>query len=144
MLRRFSAGLLIIAAFIASDRAIASPKPIAKELIKANQTLGGRVVKYPEGTPEMRMYQITIPVGAKIPLHTHPSPVIVYVQQGTLTNVRIVDGVEVIDLIKEGKGFLEGSPEERLQELLDRRGQGHNPQATPIPLQDLDLSLIHI
>ena len=112
MLRRFSAGLLIIAAFIASNRAIASPKPIAKELIKANQTLGGRVVKYPEGTPEMRMYQITIPVGAKIPLHTHPSPVIVYVQQGTLTNVRIVDGVEVIDLIKEGKGFLEGSPEE--------------------------------
>ena len=31
---------------------------------------------------------------------------------GTLTNVRIVDGVEVIDVIEAGYGFLEGSPDE--------------------------------
>ena len=67
---------------------------------------------YPEGTPEMRVYRITLPVGAKIPLHIHPSPVVVMVEQGTLRNVRIVDGVEVTDTIKAGDGFLEGHPGE--------------------------------
>ena len=60
----------------------------------------------------MRVYKITLNPGAKIPLHTHPSPVIVYVQTGTLTNVRVVNGAEITDTIKAGDGFLEGSPDE--------------------------------
>ena len=60
----------------------------------------------------MRVYRITIPVGAKIPLHIHPSPVVVIVEQGRLSNVRIVDGVEVSDIIEAGGGFLEGHPGE--------------------------------
>ena len=91
---------------------LATPKPILEELVKEHQTLGGSLVKYPEGTPEMRFYKVTIPQGAKIPLHTHPSPVIVYVNKGELTNVRIVNGKEVTDIIKSGSGFLEGSPNE--------------------------------
>ena len=91
---------------------LASPQPIIEELFKANQTLGGTVVKYPEGKPEMRVYKITLNPGAKIPLHTHPSPVIVYVQTGALTNVRIVNGIEITDTIEAGTGFLEGSPDE--------------------------------
>ena len=67
---------------------------------------------YPKGTPEMRVYRVTLAPGAKIPLHTHPSPVIVYLQKGTLTNVRIVEDQEVIDTIEAGSGFLEGSPNE--------------------------------
>lgn len=67
---------------------------------------------YPEGIPEMRVYRITIPVGAKIPLHIHPSPVVVIVEQGLLSNVRIIDGVEVSDIIEAGGGFLDGHPEE--------------------------------
>ena len=90
----------------------ATPKPILEELVKEHQTLGGSLVKYPEGTPEMRFYKVTIPQGAKIPLHTHPSPVIAYVNKGELTNVRIVNGQEVRDIIKSGSGFLEGSPNE--------------------------------
>ena len=91
---------------------LATPKPILEELVKEHQTLGGSLVKYPEGTPEMRFYKVTIPQGAKIPLHTHPSPVIVYVNKGELTNIRIVNGQEVTDIIKSGSGFLEGSPNE--------------------------------
>ena len=91
---------------------LATPKPILEELVKEHQTLGGSLVKYPEGTPEMRFYKVTIPQGAKIPLHTHPSPVIAYVNKGELTNVRIVNGQEVRDIIKSGSGFLEGSPNE--------------------------------
>ena len=34
------------------------------------------------------------------------------VEQGRLSNVRIVDGVEVSDIIEAGEGFLEGHPEE--------------------------------
>ena len=90
----------------------ATPKPILEELVKEHETLGGSLVKYPEGTPEMRFYKVTIPQGAKIPLHTHPSPVIAYVNKGELTNVRIVNGQEVRDIIKSGSGFLEGSPNE--------------------------------
>ena len=97
---------------IFSGAALASPQPITEELFTANRTLGERVVAYPEGTPEMRVYRITLPVGAKIPLHIHPSPVVVVVEQGSLSNVRIVDGAEVTDIVEAGDGFLEGNPEE--------------------------------
>ena len=83
-----------------------------EELFTASRTPGGQVVSYPEGTPEMRVYRITIPVGAKIPLHIHPSPVVVVVEKGRLSNVRIIDGVEVSETLESGEGFLEGHPAE--------------------------------
>lgn len=107
-----ASGLAAASVLIFSCAALASPQPITEELFKANRTLGGRVVAYPEGTPEMRVYRITLPVGAKIPLHIHPSPVMVVVEQGSLSNVRIVDGAEVTDIVEAGDGFLEGNPEE--------------------------------
>ena len=105
-------GIVASSLLLLSAQALATPQPNIEELLTANRTLGGRVVAYPEGTPEMRVYRITIPVGAKIPLHIHPSPVVVIVEQGRLSNVRIVDGVEVSDIIEAGGGFLEGHPEE--------------------------------
>ena len=60
----------------------------------------------------MQVYRITIPVGAKIPMHIHPSPVVVVVEKGRLSNVRIVDGVEVSETLESGEGFLEGYPAE--------------------------------
>ena len=102
-----TASLLLVA-----SQALATPKPVIEELFTANRTLGGRVVAYPEGTPEMRVYRITLPAGAKIPLHIHPSPVVVVVEQGKLTNVRIINGEEETDIIEAGDGFLEGHPKE--------------------------------
>lgn len=104
--------LIAAAALLLSGSALATPMPVVEELYKASQTLGGRVVVYPEGTPEMRVYRLTLPVGARIPLHTHPSPVVVVVEKGKLSNVRIVNGAEVTDTIEAGEGFLEGHPEE--------------------------------
>ena len=92
--------------------ALASPKPVIEELFKSNQTLGGRSVVYPEGKPEMRVYKVTLAPGSTIPLHTHPSPVVAFLQEGALHNIRLVDGAEVVDLIVAGQGFLEGSPDE--------------------------------
>ena len=92
--------------------ALAAPKPVVQELFKANQTLGGRTVTYPDGKPEMRVYRVTLAPGSTIPLHTHPSPVVAFVQNGVIHNVRLVDGAEVVDVITAGQGFLEGSPDE--------------------------------
>ena len=60
----------------------------------------------------MRVYKVTLAPGSTTPLHTHPSPVVAFVQEGALHNVRVVDGAEVVDLIVAGEGFLEGSPDE--------------------------------
>ena len=60
----------------------------------------------------MRVVRVSLPVGATIPLHTHPSPVVVVVTMGAMTNVRLVDGNEVVSVVRPGDGFLEGHPDE--------------------------------
>ena len=105
-------GMAAASLLLYSGHALASPNPVVEELVTAHRTLGGRVVAYPEGTPEMRVHRLTVPVGGKIPLHIHPSPVLVMVEQGKLSTVRIVDGAEVTDTIAAGEGFLEGHPGE--------------------------------
>ena len=105
-------GIAAASLLLYSGHALASPNPVVEELFTANRTLGGRRVAYPEGTPEMRVYRITLPVGAKIPLHIHPSPVVVVVEQGRLTNVRMIDEAEESNIIEAGDGFLEGHPKE--------------------------------
>ena len=92
---------------------MATSQPLIEQLFTASRTSGGRVVSYPELLPEMRVYRITIPFGAKIPLHIHPSPVVVVVvEKGRLSNVLIIDGVEVSETLESGEGFLEGHPAE--------------------------------
>ena len=103
----WAAGLILLPSSVH-----AAPQPEIQELFKASRTPGDRVVAYPQGTPEMRVVRVSLPVGAKIPLHTHPSPVVVVVTKGAMTNVRIVDGNEVVSVVRPGDGFLEGHPAE--------------------------------
>ena len=85
------------------------------ELFSGSKTLNGTTLSYPEGKPELRLYRVEIPVGGKIPLHSHPAPMLVYVQgvdSGDLFNTRVQpDGSEVSGVIKSGESFLEGSSE---------------------------------
>ena len=85
------------------------------ELFSGSKTLNGTTLSYPEGKPELRLYRVVIPVGGKIPLHSHPAPMLVYVQgvdSGDLFNTRVQpDGSEVSGVIKSGESFLEGSSE---------------------------------
>ena len=85
------------------------------EVFSGSQTLNGTTLSYPEGKPELRLYRVEIPVGGKIPLHTHPAPMLVSVQgddSGDLFNTRVQpDGSEVSGVIKSGESFLEGSSE---------------------------------
>ena len=103
----WAAGLMLLASSIQ-----AAPQPEIRELFKASRTPGDRVVAYPQGTPEMRVVRVGLPVGATIPLHTHPSPVVVVVTKGAMTNVRLVDGNEVVSVVRPGDGFLEGHSDE--------------------------------
>ena len=103
----WAAGLMLLASSVQ-----AAPQPEIQELFKASRTPGDRVVAYPQGTPEMRVVRVNLPVGATIPLHTHPSPVVVVVTKGAMTNVRLVDGNEIVSLARPGDGFLEGHPDE--------------------------------
>ena len=99
-------GIVASSLLLLSAQALATSQPIIEELLTANRTLGGRVVAYPEGTPEMRVYRITIPVGAKIPLHIHPSPVVVIVEQGRLSNVASSMALKYQTSLRQARAFL--------------------------------------
>ena len=98
----WAAGLMLLASSVQ-----AAPQPEIQELFKASRTPGRRVVAYPQGTPEMRVVRVGLPVGATIPLHTHPSPVVVVVTKGAMINVRLVDGNEVVSVVRPRDGFLD-------------------------------------
>ena len=93
----------------------ASTEVKVEEVFSGSETLNGTQLSYPEGKTELRLYRVEIPVGGKIPLHTHPAPMLVYVQgvdSGDLLNTRVQpDGSEVSSVFKPGESFLEGSSE---------------------------------
>ena len=92
-----------------------SAKPVVEEIFKSSETLNGTPLKYPAGQPELRLYRVEIPAGGKIPVHTHPAPMMVYVQgveSGSLLNTRLKpDGSEVKTVFKPGEAFVEGANE---------------------------------
>ena len=92
-----------------------SDKPVIQEIFTSSETLNGTPLKYPAGQPELRLYRVEIPAGGKIPLHTHPAPMMVYVQgveSGSLLNTRLKpDGSEVKTVFKPGEAFVEGANE---------------------------------
>ena len=92
-----------------------SIKHSIQEVFISSQTLNGTVLKYPAGKPELRLYRVEIPSGGKIPLHTHPAPMMVYVQgvrSGSLLNTAVQpDGTEIKTEFKPGEAFVEGANE---------------------------------
>jgi len=95
--------------------AAASAKPIIKQVFSGQTTLNGTPIRYPDGTPELRLFRVELPPGGKIPLHTHPAPMLVFVQaenSGNLLNTRLQpDGSKVSGVFKPGEAFIEGASE---------------------------------
>lgn len=95
--------------------AAASAKPIIKQVFSGQTTLNGTPISYPDGTPELRLFRVELPPGGKIPLHTHPAPMLVFVQaenSGDLLNTRLQpDGSKVSGVFKPGEAFIEGASE---------------------------------
>ena len=93
----------------------ASTKPSIQEIFTGSKTMNGTALQYPAGKPELRLYRVEIPSGGKIPLHSHPAPMMVYVQavrSGSLLNTRVQsDGTEIKTEFKPGEAFIEGANE---------------------------------
>ena len=79
-------------------------------LIQSSMGLSGKKISYPRWKQaELRLLKVNIPVGLKTPLHIHPAPMLVYVQQGKLKHSR----GEIINFFSAGESFIEsnsGSP----------------------------------
>ena len=74
-------------------------------LIQTSKGLSGKNFNYLEGKPELRLLKMKIPVGFKTPIHTHPSPMLIYVTRGRLKHVR----GEEINFFKAGDAFVESN-----------------------------------
>ena len=79
-------------------------------LIQSTKGLSGKKISYPRWKQaELRLLKVNIPVGLKTPLHIHPSPMLVYVQQEKLKHSK----GKTINYFSAGDSFIEsnnGSP----------------------------------
>ena len=74
-------------------------------IIQSSKGLSGKNFNYLEGTPELRLLKVKIPVGLKTPIHTHPSPMLIHVTTGRLKHVR----GEETNFFKAGDAFIESN-----------------------------------
>ena len=113
-MRRFL--LLALTAGISIPIVACTPKkqtslePVVVEtLISATESWNGDSFKYPRGQAEMTLQKIVAQPGFKTPLHFHPQPGIVYVQQGILY-CETSDGKSLT--VKAGESF--ASPQDTI------------------------------
>ena len=79
-------------------------KPQVTVLHSSSTSNAGETFSYPTGTPKLTAAQVIFPVGAQLPMHTHPAPLIVHLISGELTSER-PSGDKVI--FKAGDTFIE-------------------------------------
>ena len=103
--------LLISAITISSillplDNAKADEKIEVIPLIQGTTGLGGKKISYPRWKQaELRFLKVIIPVGVKTPIHTHPSPMVVYLVKGKLKHTR----GDVINYFSSNDSFIESN-----------------------------------
>ena len=102
--------IALSSAFITLEPAKSQEKIEVTTLIQSARGLSGKKISYPRlKQAELRLLKVNIPVGLKTPMHIHPSPMLVYVQQGELKHSR----GETINYFSAGESFIEsnsGSP----------------------------------
>ena len=94
-----------IGALVLPQFSVAEEKIEVIPLIQTSKGLSGKNFNYLEGKPELRLLKVKIPVGLKTPIHTHPSPMLIYVTRGRLKHVR----GEEISFFKAGDAFVESN-----------------------------------
>ena len=92
--------------FITLEHAKSQEKIEVTSLIESSRGLSGKKISYPRWKQaELRLLRVNIPVGSKTPLHIHPAPMLVYVQQGQLKHSR----GETINYFNAGDSFIESN-----------------------------------
>ena len=79
---------LFIGTLFVPQFSVAEEKIEVIPLIQTSKGLSGKSFNYPEGKHELRLLKVNIPVGLKIPIHTHPSPMLIHVTRERLKHVR--------------------------------------------------------
>ena len=102
--------IALSSSFITLEPAKSKEKIEVTPIIQSSRGLSGKKISYPRWKQaELRLLKVNIPVGLKTPLHIHPSPMLVYVQQGKLKHSR----GKTINYFSAGESFIEsnsGSP----------------------------------
>ena len=98
--------IAVSSAFITYEPAKSEERIEVSPLIQSTKGLSGKKVSYPRWKQaELRLLRVKIPVGLKTPLHIHPTPLLVYVQQGKLKHSR----GETISYFSAGESFIESN-----------------------------------
>lgn len=79
-----TATLMVGAQRADAQEAAAAAKVKASRIFSATTTAGGQPIVLPQGDVEVVVWTYEIPVGARLPVHKHPSARYAYVLQGTL------------------------------------------------------------
>ena len=91
---------------ITIEPAMSQGKIEVTSLIQSTKGLSGKKLSYPRWKQaELRLLRVNIPVGLQTPLHIHPAPMLVYVQQGKLKHSR----GEIINYFSAGESFIESN-----------------------------------
>ena len=98
---------LFTGTFLLPQYSLAEEKIEVIPLIQTSKGLSGKNFNYLDGKPELRLLKVIIPVGLKTPIHTHPSPVLIYVTRGRIKHVM----GEEINFFKAGDAFVESNKE---------------------------------
>tara|TARA_B100000214_G_scaffold49938_1_gene31404 strand:+ start:129 stop:626 length:498 start_codon:yes stop_codon:yes gene_type:complete len=102
--------ITVSSTFITIEPTKSQEKIEVTPLIQSTKGLSGKKISYPKWKQaELRLLKVNIPIGLKTPLHIHPSPMLVYVQQGKLKHSR----GKTINYFRAGESFIEsnsGSP----------------------------------
>ncbi len=112
---KISKALFLSAMAVSSASTILEPAKSQEKievtpLIQSTKGLDGKKISYPRWKQaELRLLKVNIPIGLKTPLHIHPAPMLIYVEQGKLKHSR----GETINYFGSGESFIEsnsGSP----------------------------------
>jgi quercetin dioxygenase-like cupin family protein len=123
-----AATLLVFAssAFAAEQVPYTGPKVVSTPVTTLNTTITGQPIDVPQH-PTVSVYTVVFPPGGQLPVHEHPYPHYVYVQEGTLTVVNMQTS--------ETKQFHQG---EFFAEMNNTWHFGKNDTTAPVRLLVID------
>jgi quercetin dioxygenase-like cupin family protein len=119
--------IAFLLAGVAGTIAQEAPRVTVTRILSATTTASGQPIVLPRENVEVQVYIYEIPVGARLPVHKHPSPRYAYVLAGNL-RVSNADNTRIFD-------YAAG---DFLLEMVDTWHYGANTGTVPVRLLVID------